>query len=164
MMISHAPENYRCPFCALQDRAKKDKTLSAFSDIVYQDDRVMAFLAAHQWKGNVPNVLVIPKVHFENVYDLPVEYGNDIQRVVKVVSFALKTVFDCDGVSTRQHNGRAGSQEVWHYHTHVTPRFKKDRFYLRYSLFRRFMPDAERAVYAEKLRIGVEIELARGVI
>lgn len=40
-------------------------------------------------------------------------------------------------ISTRQHNGPAGNQDVWHYHLHVFPRYSNDGLYtaqkLRYT-------------------------------
>jgi hypothetical protein len=66
-----------------------------------------------------------------------------------MVAMALKAVCSCDGVSTRQHNEPAGSQDVWHYHLHVTPRYEDDGFY---ATQREFMPVDQRARHAEKLR------------
>jgi diadenosine tetraphosphate (Ap4A) HIT family hydrolase len=49
-------------------------------------------------------------------------------ELVKAVSLAMKTVYACDGGSTRQHTEPAGNQDVWHYHVPVTPRYRDDRF------------------------------------
>jgi histidine triad (HIT) family protein len=38
----------------------------------------------------------------------------------------MRKVFRCEGISTRQHNGPAGDQDVWHYHLHVIPRYPDD--------------------------------------
>lgn len=149
---SHAPPGYQCPFCLLLNKIENDQVYSRQSDIVYQDDRVTAFVASHQYKGNWPNILVIPNEHYENVYELPAAYGTDIHNGVKKVALALKAVYNCDGISTRQHNEPAGSQDVWHYHMHVTPRFNKDRFYIRASFIKRFMPLEERKLLADKLK------------
>lgn len=32
-------------------------------------------------------------------------------------------------MTVRQHNEPAGSQDVWHYHLHVIPRYSGDGFY-----------------------------------
>ena len=52
-----------------------------------------------------------------------------MQEAIRDTALALKTAFDCDGVSTRQHNEPAGNQDVWHYHLHVFPRFTDDGLY-----------------------------------
>ncbi len=151
-MISHAPPNYQCPFCFLIDGIENEIVYTTQKEIVYKTERVTAFVASHQWRGNEPNVLIVPNDHFENVYSLPADYGTDIQNGINKVALALKAVYNCDGVSTRQHNEPAGSQDVWHYHTHVTPRFTKDRFYLRASLFKRLMPLEQRLIHAARLK------------
>ena len=57
------------------------------------------------------------------------ELGSRIFVATQRVAIAMKAAFKCEGVSTRQHNESAGNQDMWHYHVHVTPRFKDDDFY-----------------------------------
>jgi histidine triad (HIT) family protein len=83
------------------------------------------------------------------LFELPIRYAAGIHRVAKMVAMALKAVYSCDGVSTRQHNEPAGNQDVRHYHLHVTPRYEDDGFY---ATQREFMPVDQRAGHAEKLR------------
>ena len=150
---SHAPSDYQCPFCLLLRGEINEHVLSRPEDIVYQTDRVTAFVASHQWKGNHPNVLVVPNAHFENVYSLPADYGSDLQKAINKVALALKSAYNCDGVSTRQHNEPAGYQDVWHYHTHVTPRFHNDMLYMKMLFTKKFMPPDQRAEYANSLKM-----------
>ena len=151
-MQSHAPEGYDCPFCMLMRRERSENLYSESTDVVYQDDRVCAFISSHQWPNNPGNVLVAPVEHFENIYELPVEVGAAVQELVQAVATAMKESWCCDGVSTRQHNEPAGGQDVWHYHVHVTPRFAGDHFYATYASERTLMPVHERAKYASDLR------------
>ncbi len=151
-MISHAPPNYQCPFCFLIDGIENEIVYTTQKEIVYKTERVTAFVASHQWQGNAPNILIVPNAHFENVYTLPADYGTDIQKAISKVAQALKAVYNCDGVSTRQHNEPAGSQDVWHYHMHVTPRFKNDQFYGRLRKDKRLMPLEQRLEYAAQLK------------
>jgi histidine triad (HIT) family protein len=69
--------------------------------------------------------------------------------VAKSLAIAMKKIYACDGVSTRQHNEPAGNQDVWHYHLHVTPRYENDNFY---GAQREFMASYERAKHAEALK------------
>ena len=87
--------------------------------------------------------------HFENIYDLPLRYVLDIHRVAQCLAIAMKEVYACDGVSTRQHNEPAGNQDIWHYRLHVTPRYENDNFYATQP---QFMGSAERAKHAEALK------------
>lgn len=148
-MYNHAPENYTCPFCLLIEGVKNEHVHSIQSDIVHHDQVVTAFIGSHQWPNNPGNVIVIPNEHFENIYDLPLRFAQDIHRVSRRLAIAMKNVYSCDGVSTRQHNEPAGNQDVWHYHLHVTPRYEKDNFY---RTQRQLMEAAERANHAEALK------------
>ena len=148
-MYNHAPEDYVCPFCLLLQGIENPYVYSVQSDIVYHDHSVAAFVSSHQWSNNHGNVIIVPNEHFENIYDLPVHYALDIHRLARLLALAIKAVYACDGVSTRQHNEPAGNQDVWHYHQHVTPRYRDDNYY---SSPREFMPADQRAVHARKLR------------
>jgi histidine triad (HIT) family protein len=153
-MYNHAPENYACPFCLLIQGTQNSHVLSVHNDIIYQDDIVTAFISSHQWPNNHGNTIIVPNEHFENIYDLPLKYAMDIQRLAKRLAIAMKTIYACEGVSTRQHNEPAGNQDVWHYHLHITPRYPNDQFYLTQ---REFMPAGERTKHAEKLRKALKI-------
>ena len=96
----------------------------------------------------------MPNQHHENVYVLPPGLGTPIQRLVQRLARAMKAAWECDGVSTRQHNEPAGSQDVWHYHVHVTPRYHNDNFY---SSERVLMSPAERVQLANELREALEV-------
>ena len=151
-MYNHAPDQYLCPFCLLVQGIENEHVLSVQSDIVHQDGRVTALISSHQWPNNHGNVLIVPNEHFENIYDLPVGYAADIHRVARMIALAMKVAYDCDGVSTRQHNEPSGNQDVWHYHLHVTPRYRGDDFYTTRS---EWMAADERARHAERIRRGL---------
>ena len=127
-MFNHATEGYDCPFCHLVTRG--ETSASGQEDVIYRDADVTAFMATKWWPNNTGHVLVVPNAHHENIYDLPPELGMPIQRVARDVALAMKAVYGCDGVSTRQHNEPHGNQDVWHYHVHVYPRYRDDGLYL----------------------------------
>lgn len=148
-MYSHAPVGYRCPFCRLFSGEDLGPAGSSRDDIVYQDGRVAAIIASKWWRNNKGHVLIIPMTHYENIYDLPPELGTDLQRVSRKVALAMKQAYQCDGVSTRQHNEPAGLQSVWHYHVHLYPRYRRDFLNLTWG---RGTKVDQRRPYAEKLR------------
>jgi histidine triad (HIT) family protein len=148
-MYNHAPDNYRCPFCLLVQGVENKDVLSVQSDIVHHDDQLTAFVSLHQWANNHANVIIVPNAHFENIYDLPVHYAADIHQLARNIALAMKAIYSCDGISTRQHNEPAGNQDVWHYHMHVTPRYKDDQYY---STRPEPMAVSERARHAERLK------------
>jgi len=73
------------------------------------------------------------------------------------MALALKGVYNCEGVSTRQHNEPAGDQDIWHYHVHITPRFTQDRFYQSEKVAN---PESERLEQARRLRAYVQAHSA----
>lgn len=150
-MYNHEPKDYVCPFCLIVRGQEDGPVFTRQDDIVYRDEQVIAFVASHWWINNPGHVLVMPTAHIENIYDLPDELSAKIHAVSKQVALAFKETYPCQGVSTRQHNERAGSQDVWHYHLNVFPRYENDNLYLTYDKNRLASPE-ERLPYAEKLR------------
>lgn len=154
-MYNHEPTEYRCPFC---EYIRRDDTPRApVGSIVHQAGLATAFLAKSRFSRIPVNVLVVPNDHVENLYDLDARYAADLHRMTRAIALALKGVYGCDGVSTRQHNEPAGLQDVWHYHVHVTPRFPGDRLYaMQFTDF----PKAERAREAALLRAWIADQAA----
>ena len=72
------------------------------------------FLALGRWPKNPFDVLIVPNRHIENIYDLPDEFAVPIQQMSRAVALAVKALTGCDGISLRQHNEPAGSQDVIH--------------------------------------------------
>lgn len=155
---SHMPEGYVCPFCLLVKgiEDKEEKLIqSKQQDIVYKDDYVTALIATLWWPNNKAHVIIVPNKHFENIFDLPVEYATRIHQLAQKISYALKECYKCDGISTRQHNEPGGSQDVWHYHLHVYPRYNNDDLYRTDG---KLSSSEERLSYAEQLRTWFEID------
>ena len=131
MRVTHAPDGWECIFCVLA--AGGETKLTKRDAMVWSDDAMTAFVASHWWPHNPGHVLVIPNRHIENLYDFPDDLGADLMRVTRLVAVAMKDAYGCDGVSTRQHNEPAGSQDVWHFHQHVFPRWHGDELYERHQ-------------------------------
>jgi histidine triad (HIT) family protein len=151
-VYNHAPPDYVCPFCLLAAGRFGDGLYSTAEDIIYQDALVMAVIGSHQWPGNSGNTLIIPKEHFENLYDLPVRLAAPVHATAQAMAIAMKAAYGCAGVSTRQHNEPAGNQDVWHYHLHVTPRYPDDALYRSLGGHRTLMPPDVRADHAARIR------------
>ncbi len=145
-MISHAPDGYRCPFCRNINDGAADHPL----EMIHVYDDVVVKVNPKWRRANRGALLLIPKAHYENVYDLPVDLGTPLQIATRDAALALKAAFGCDGVSTRQHNEPAGHQDVWHYHVHVFPRYEGDALYASDDVY---WPDsAEMRATADRVR------------
>ena len=128
-MHNHAPADYRCPICLAIEGVENDDTWIKQQDIFYRDDLVVGLISSKFIKGNEGHALIVPKRHFENLYDLPDEYAHRIMEVAKRVAIKLKEVRKCDGVTIVQNNEPAGDQHAFHYHLHVIPRFTGDNYH-----------------------------------
>lgn len=91
---------------------------------VYETEDVKVFMdIAPMSKGHL---LVIPKEHFTNLFDIDNDTLRKIDDVIREVYPMLKEKLGAEGV-TRLQNNELG-QEVKHYHMHLVPRYKGDSF------------------------------------
>lgn len=150
-MFNHEPDNYRCPFCLIANGDESKDVRSKQSDIVWQDKNIIAFIASDWWPNNPGHVIVAPRKHIENIYDIPMDLLVKVHELEKKIAMAMKKVYVCDGISSRQHNEPDGGQDVWHYHLSVFPRYKDDNLY---QLIKQRKPaeDSQRKVYANRLK------------
>lgn len=128
-MVTHAPAGYQCPFCLVVQGIEQEKVLTRQTDIVVRTEDVTAFMCSYHFANNPGHTLIIPNAHFENLYALPVALLNQIHAQAQVIAQAMKSAFQCDGITVWQSNEPAGTQTVWHYHVHVIPRFKDDAYF-----------------------------------
>ena len=106
-----------CIFCDIAN--KKLET-----NIVYEDEVVMAFLDCDPI--NVGHILVIPKEHYCDIDEMPVEVLNHLMEVSKRLVIAVKKVYQPDGYSIMQNGGVFN--DIGHFHLHVFPRYENDGF------------------------------------
>lgn len=68
------------------------------------------------------HALILPKAHYENLYELPDKLAGDAMVLAKKVISGMKDVLNCDGYNVVQNNGTAAGQTVFHFHMHLIPR------------------------------------------
>ena len=141
-MYNYAPEGYSCPFCRIAHDGENNQ-------IVYRDNAVTAFMSLHDAPNNLGQAVVIPDDHYENIYDLPAPAAAKIHECARAVAMAMKSAYNCDGISLRQNNGLHGGQDIWHYHLHIYPRYEGDSFP---RLEKVFTPVEKRVECAGQLR------------
>lgn len=98
---------------------------TAPAHFVYKDDLVVGFLSLEQ--PNPYKVLVIPRFHVETVYDLSDELAAAIFKATVKIARGVRDVSGCEGMNLVQSNGRAGQQDVFHFHLHIVPRYSGDK-------------------------------------
>jgi len=149
-MYNHEPQNYVCPLCQIA-KGQPTERGNQKDEVFFRDSIITAFIAGKWWRANKGHIIIIPNQHIENIYDLSDNIGHAIADLSKKVAIALKETYQCDGISTRQHNEPAGNQDVWHYHLHVFPRYHGDNPYLNHEDTYWPTPE-EKKPYAEKLK------------
>ncbi len=104
-----------CIFCQIANK-------EVAADIVYEDGQTMAFLDV--MPRNKGHTLVIPKEHYETIFEIPEDLMVEVYKTVKKVSMAARKAVNADGLNTIQSN--IVTQGVPHFHVHVLPRFRGD--------------------------------------
>ena len=104
-----------CTFCEIVTGARP-------AHRVFDDDSCLAFLDARP--VFIGHVLLVPRVHYETLADLPVELVAPVFATVQRLARAVETALGADG-SFVAINNRV-SQSVPHLHVHIVPRKKKD--------------------------------------
>ncbi len=124
----------KCIFCdivkgaAPASVAHHDKTATAFMDIQ---------------PINPGHVLIIPNTHAACLSELE-EVREHLFRIAMRIAVASKrTGIRCEGVNLFLADGKAASQEIFHVHLHVIPRFREDGFGLRFGPNYGFRPSRD---------------------
>lgn len=156
----HEPADYACPFCRIQQGIHNEHNQP--EDVVGVTDLAFVRIAPKWWPGNPGAALVIPRAHHENLYAIPTDVGHAVWDLTQRVAVAMRTAYDCEGISTRQHNEPAGNQDVWHLHVHVFPRYEEDRLYAR-NAEAAYADSRAREPFAAKLAVKIELPRAFGL-
>ena len=92
---------------------------------IYEDDKVLAILDLSQ--ATIGHTLVMPKKHFENIFDLDEETSKHLFNVVRKISKHYKEQDETiKGINLLNNNCEAAGQTVMHYHMHILPRYDND--------------------------------------
>ncbi|MCL2364449.1 MAG: HIT family protein [Defluviitaleaceae bacterium] len=91
---------------------------------VYEDERLLAILDVFPTTRG--HVLILPKAHARDFFDLPAETAAAILPVAQALAGRIRAAFQPDGLNVIQNNGAAAGQSVFHYHMHLIPRWEGD--------------------------------------
>ena len=91
------------------------------SNVVYEDDDVLAFLDISQTtKGHT---LVVPKKHYDNFLNAPKEVMHKVMDVAQRIGQAQIMMLGAKGVNILSNVNKEAGQSVYHFHVHVIPRY-----------------------------------------
>lgn len=94
------------------------------SDKIYENDDFLAFLDINPI--NPGHIILIPKAHYGNLYEMPDKVLSDIAPIIKKMAIAAKQGTNADGINIGMNNDGAAGQIVPHAHFHIIPRFSND--------------------------------------
>lgn len=106
-----------CIFCKIAAGEIPSKT-------VYEDEKFRAILDISP--ASRGHVILLPKCHAANLYELSDEDASEIFIAAKKVAKAMKTALSCEGMNILQNNGELAGQTVFHLHMHLIPRYAQD--------------------------------------
>lgn len=122
---------------------------------VYEDDEVLAFMDLRQ--PNPGHVLVIPRVHRKDVFELEDDLACHLFRVSARIARAVQAAYQPDGLNLWQSNGEAAGQEIFHFHIHVFARMTGDRLFYVYNV----PPGPERRAALDSMAAELRAALER---
>ncbi|MFX1288627.1 MAG: HIT family protein, partial [Promethearchaeota archaeon] len=107
----------KCIFCQIVEKKIP-------SQILFESDTNLAFLDI--FPVSAGHTIVIPKNHYNNLEDIPVNRLTELFEVVKNVSTLIHKKLNIDGYNILQNNFRAAGQLINHFHVHIIPRSERD--------------------------------------
>ncbi len=139
-----------CIFCRIVANAAECHEL-------YRDETTLAFMDIHP--ANEGHCLVIPRAHFQTVFEMPSEAFAAVGATVAKIAQAVNAALSPGGLSLVQANGALAGQTVPHVHVHVLPRREGDNLALNWDRLRAADPahaDPERlAAVAATIRAKI---------
>jgi len=136
-----------CLFCKIIDNKLASKK-------IYEDDDNIAILDINP--ASPGHVLVIPKKHVENIFNVD---NLDLRRtieIVKLIAEKLKKELNTNNINIIVNNGRTAGQIVDHLHFHIVPRFENDKIDFRIPRYE--MTQEQFDEIQKKLNINTNIE------
>lgn len=100
-----------CPFCLLNEFAIENE---------------VAFAIFDKYPVNKGHLLIIPKRHVEQYFDLTLEERQAIDDLLFKGKKLMDQQYQPDGYNVGINCGEAAGQTIFHVHVHLIPRYKGD--------------------------------------
>jgi histidine triad (HIT) family protein len=158
--MTQTPARDHCTFCDIIKGA-------AEVSVCHEDADAIAFMDIQP--VNNGHVLVVPREHYESLFEVPADLGVHLFRVTMSLAGAIRKVARCDDINIIVSSGEAAGQDEPHYHIHIIPRRENDGFDIPLPFGGSAMPDrtlldAYAARIGAALRDPMKLADAEGVI
>jgi histidine triad (HIT) family protein len=118
------------------------------AEVLYENEYAVVVLDVNPI--HFGHALVIPKKHYKDFLDLSEETYHSILQAANVVTRALVKSLNLEGFNLFSNNGSIAGQSVFHFHLHITPRYRNDD--IRFVLNLKKYSDGEMKNYGTKIR------------
>ncbi len=88
---------------------------------IYENEKIVVILDINP--ANEGHLLIIPKKHFDNIFDIEEDDWFEVMRVARKISLLFK---EYDGLNLLQNNKPQAGQIINHFHLHLIPRVNGD--------------------------------------
>jgi len=119
--------------------------------VVYEDEFITALLDIAPF--NVGHVLIMPKLHYRYLDEFDQHSVAALTNATQIISKALKQLYKPDGITIVQNGG--AFDELSHFHLHVVPRFKGQKFSEFFITGGKVATRAELEAVKEKLVVAI---------
>jgi diadenosine tetraphosphate (Ap4A) HIT family hydrolase len=102
-----------CPFCKIEK-----------SRLLFESE--LAYVILDNFPVNNGHMLVIPKKHDMDYFNLSIQEKEDLWNLVDKAIIYLTKTHKPDGVNIGINVGEAAGQTIMHCHIHLIPRYKGD--------------------------------------
>lgn len=92
---------------------------------VYEDEYCFAFLDVQPISRY--HTLVVPKKHYENLYDVPEDVYQQVMKATKNVVDMYRDKLGIVNTQLFNNSGPLTLQTVFHFHMHIVPRTEEDK-------------------------------------
>ena len=111
--------NEHCVFCRI---IAGEETVS----IVHEDARAVAFMDIQP--ASPGHVLVASREHYHDLFDVPEDVAAHCLSVARQLAPGIRRSTGAEAINLFSANGRAGGQDVLHFHLHLIPVRKGEAF------------------------------------
>lgn len=94
--------------------------------LVHEDERALAFMDIQPVSQG--HILVVSRKHYPTLFDLPPELSAHTMELTRRLAHGLRRATGAEAINVFCANGRAGGQDVPHFHLHLIPVREGERF------------------------------------
>ncbi|HEX6938237.1 MAG TPA: HIT family protein [Longimicrobiales bacterium] len=87
--------------------------------IVHEDDRAVAFMDIQP--ASPGHTLIVSREHYPTLFEVPDDLAAHCLAVAKRIAPGVRRAAGADAINIFSANGRAGGQDVLHFHLHLIP-------------------------------------------